>query len=228
MSPRRPVRHPLLLAVALACACTGAHAADDVDKVNGSISADAGQTYGDLSTVNGGVTIGAGAHVGSASTVNGSIEAGDALVADSINTVNGGIRVGSHAQISGDMETVNGGIFVDRGGRIGKGVGTVNGAIGLVDTEVAGDVETVSGDITIGVGSQVRGALRVRKPNASWLPINFGNKRKPRIIIGPNAAVDGELVFERDVTLYVHKSARIGKVVGATPIAYDGARAPTE
>ena len=37
---------------------------------------------------------------------------------------------------------------------------------------------------------------------------------------------DSPLVFEREVKLYVHSSARIGKVTGATAIAYSGEHAP--
>jgi hypothetical protein len=59
------------------------------------------------------------------------------------------------------------------------------------------------------------------------MPINL-NKRKPRIVIGPNAVVDGPLIFEREVTLYVHNTARTGKITGATAVRYDGARAPQD
>ena len=45
--------------------------------MNGSVSADAGQAYGDLETVNGSVSIAAGATVEDASTVNGSITFSD-------------------------------------------------------------------------------------------------------------------------------------------------------
>ena len=64
---------------------------------------------------------------------------------------------------------------------------------------------------------------------SAW-PISFGSnsKRKPRIIIGPNAVVDGELVLEREVTLYVHKTARIGAVTGATAQSFDTPTAPAE
>src|SRR3546814_8253871 len=68
----------------------------------------------------------------------------------------------------------------------------------------------------------------LHKQNSTWLPIQFGSNRKPRIVIGPNAVVEGDLVFEREVTLYVHSSARIGKVTGATPIAFDTPRAPRD
>jgi hypothetical protein len=54
------------------------------------------------------------------------------------------------------------------------------------------------------------------------------NKRDPRVVIGPNAVVDGPLVFERKVTLYVHSSARTGPITGATAVRYSGALPPAE
>src|SRR5690606_40004594 len=68
--------------------------------------------------------------------------------------------------------------------------------------------------ITAGVGSHVKGGIKVHKPTSNWLPFVINNKRKPRIIVGPGAVVEGPLVFEREVTLYVHDSARIGPVTG--------------
>jgi hypothetical protein len=51
---------------------------------------------------------------------------------------------------------------------------------------------------------------------------SWGNRKPkvPRIIIGPNAIVDGELRFERDVELYVHTTAKVGRIIGAKPQAY--------
>jgi hypothetical protein len=224
-------RLPLAIALSLFAASTMAVASDDgedIDKVNGSITAEAGKAYGDLETVNGSIRFDDGAHARDAQTVNGSIKLGDNIEAEDIGTVNGSIKAGSQARIGGGVETVNGGIFIDRGGKVAKGIETVNGAIGIVATEVGGNIETVNGDITVGVDSHVRGGVKVNKPTSNWMPIEFGHKRKPRIVIGPNAVVDGDLVFEREVTLYVHKSARIGKVTGATPVAFDTPRAPQD
>jgi hypothetical protein len=64
------------------------------------------------------------------------------------------------------------------------------------------------------VGSHVRGGIRVVKPNMQWIEIR--KKRNPRIVIGPNARVDGPLVFEREVELFVHTTARTGPITGAT------------
>ena len=215
-------RTALLLTLALAA--TPALAQQEVSKVNGSVSADAGQAYGDLETVNGSVSIAAGATVEDASTVNGSITVGDKAQAASLETVNGAIRIGKDVQVRKDVETVNGSIFTDRGTTIGGNVDTVNGAIGLVGTQLAGGIETVNGDITVGIGSHVKGGIKVEKPRG-W---SMKPRRDPRIIIGPNAVVEGPLVFERPVTLYVHTSARIGAVTGATAKPFSTDTAPTE
>jgi hypothetical protein len=215
-------RTALLLTLALAT--TPALAQQDVSKVNGSVSADAGQAYGDLETVNGSVSIAAGATVEDASTVNGSITVGDKAQAASLETVNGAIRIGKDVQVRKDVETVNGSIFTDRGTTIGGNVDTVNGAIGLVGTQLAGGIETVNGDITVGIGSHVTGGIKVEKPRG-W---SIKPRRDPRIIIGPNAVVEGPLVFERPVTLYVHTSAKVGPVTGATAKPFSTDTAPTE
>ena len=215
-------RTALLLTLALAA--TPALAQQDVSKVNGSVSADAGQAYGDLETVNGSVSIAAGATVEDASTVNGSITVGDKAQAASLETVNGAIRIGKDVQVRKDVETVNGSIFTDRGTIIGGNVDTVNGAIGLVGTQLAGGIETVNGDITVGIGSHVKGGIKVEKPRG-W---SMKPRSDPRIIIGPNAVVEGPLVFERPVTLYVHTSARIGAVTGATAKPFSTDTAPAE
>ena len=219
----------LALAAATPLAFAGAPAGDrSIDKVNGSIDAEAGQTYGSLETVNGSIRIATGAHTGSAETVNGGIKVADNVHSGGLTTVNGSINLGAHVQVDGGIETVNGGVFVDRGGQVGKGVSTVNGAIGLVDTVLGGGIDTVNGDITVGVGSHVKGGIKVEKPSPHWLPISFGKRTPPRIIVGPNAVVDGPLVFEREVKLYVHSSARIGSVSGATAVRYSTPAAPQD
>ena len=130
--------------------------------------------------------------------------------------------------IRDSAETVSGDVFIDRGGRVAGGIQTVSGSIGLVATEVGGDLLTYTGDVTVGIGSHVRGGLSVRKPKNNGISImNLRVKQDPpRIIIGPNARVDGALTFEHEVKLYVHRSARIGKVSGATPVIFDTPRAP--
>ena len=202
-----------------------AFAADrDIDKVNGSINVEAGERYGDLGTVNGSINIGAGARVADAETVNGSIRVSENVQAGGLSTVNGGIRVATNVTMNSNVGTVNGSVFVDRGGNIRGDVETVNGAIGLVDTDVIGGIETVNGDVTVGAGSHVRGGIRYEKPSRQW--ISFGKPKLPRVVIGPNARVDGPLVFEREVVLYVHATAGIGPVTGATAIRYDGPTPP--
>ena len=161
-----------------------------IDKINGGITATAGQNYGDLSTVNGGIDLERGARAEDVETVNGGIEAGDDVHTRSVSTVNGSIRFGQRATIDGSIETVN-------------------------------------GDVTVGVGSHVKGGIRVEKPTGNW-GLRMGKPKVPRIVIGPNAVVEGSLVFEREVTLHVHQSARIGKVSGASVRPYTTATPPRD
>ena len=73
----------------------------------------------------------------------------------------------------------------------------------------------------------MRGGIKVEKPGTSWLP-RLGKPKVPRIVIGPGAVVDGPLVFEREVTLHVHASARTGPIRGATARRYDTPTAPRD
>ena len=212
----------LLVLAALFPGC--ARAAEDVVRTNGSVTTTAGAGYGRLATTNGSIRLADGVTADSASTTNGSINAGDDVTVGRLKTVNGGIRLGERVRVAEEVKTVNGSIFVDRDGYVG-GVETTNGAIGVVATEVAGDVSLANGDLTIGVGSHVRGRVHVRKPGSSWMPVRIGT-RLPRVVIGPGVVVDGPLVFERDVVLHVHDSARIGPVTGAEPQRYSTPVAP--
>lgn len=232
---------PLLLALV----ATPAFAQEDISRVNGAVTADAGGHYGDLDTVNGGIRIGDGARFANAETVNGGIRAGDNIQGQDIETVNGGITVGHGASVrrmttvnggiragrdlrtTGRVEAVSGSVFIDRGGHVDGHVKTVNGGIGLVATEVTGHVETTTGDVTIGVDSHVHGGLTVRKPTSNWFIVNV-NRRVPRVVIGPGAVVDGPLVFEHEVSLYVHDTARTGAITGATAVPFSGRRAPRD
>ena len=133
--------------------------------------------------------------------------------------VMGGLNA-DEGEVVGDLETVNGGIRVDFLSRIGGDVGTVNGGITVRQTDVGGRIRLVNGDVTVGAKSHVHGGILVEKNKG--IDFGWGNRkpRVPRIIIGPNAIVDGELRFERKVDLYVHTTAKIGTVIGATPQPY--------
>ena len=205
----------IVLPAALFIASAQAHEHEkggSISHVNGGITAEAGETYGDLETVNGGISVRKGAVADDVETVNGGITLDDDAQVRAASTVNGGLRAGERVRVADGMETVNGGINVDFNSRIGGDIETVNGGITIKQTEVGGQVRTVSGDLTIGAKSLVRGGIVVEKPSG----INFGRQRNPRIVIGPEATVQGTLRFERKVELFVHPTAKIGTVIGAT------------
>jgi hypothetical protein len=190
----------------------------DVDKVNGSIHIEGDQQAGDLSTVNGSIRIDSGGSAEEVSTVNGGIDIGDRVTVDSIETVNGGIDIGAGARVAHTVEAVNGHIDLAQGAEIGGKASNVNGRISLDAAHIGGGIETVSGDIDIGANSRVEGGILVEKPHGfSW-----GRNKNPRIVIGPNAVVEGTLEFQRDVDLYISDTARVGTIVGATPNRFSG------
>jgi hypothetical protein len=210
---------PALL-VLLFAASSAVAAPTDISKVNGSIRAEAGGSYGELSAVNGAIRIEEGAVVRVADTVNGTISVQDRAQVGKASTVNGSIDLGAGAVVENSASTVNGAIRLAQGAEVGGGVETVNGTIRMDAARIGADIETVNGSIIVGDGSHVGGGITVRKPGGGWF--NFGSKSKPpRVEIGANAVVVGELRFEREVELVVHPTAKIGRVIG--DVVSDGA-----
>lgn len=221
---------PLALAACVAWALASpAFAGKNVDRVFGSITAEAGEEYGSLDSVNGSITIRDGAKVRSADTVNGSIRIGSEAEVGSAETVNGSIRVGDRARVS-VVETVNGGIRIDDGAaierhveavngsielgskaQVGGDVENVNGRIELDDARVGGDVATTNGDITLRKGSVIAGDLRVHKPQGFWFN---GNSSKPRVTLEAGSEVKGNLVLDREVELVIEPGAKHGAIRG--------------
>lgn len=195
----------------------------DIDKINGSIHVPDGATVGKLSTVNGSIHVGDGARAVAATTVNGSIHIGANAALDSLDTVNGGIHIGAKTKIDKTVEAVNGSIALAAGADVNGKVSNVNGGIALDVAHVGGGIETTSGDIDVGADSRVEGGILV-KEDTSWF--HFGISRDPRIVVGPHAVVQGDLVFKRSVQLYVSGSATVGKIVGATPTKFTGDKPP--
>lgn len=197
------------------------HEHGNVSHVNKGISIQAGDRAGELDTVNGSITIGDNAVIASAETVNGSIRVGEGAQAKSLETVNGSIGAGARASVSGDVETVNGAISLGEDAEVFGNAETVNGGLRLAArAHVVGQLITHNGDITLQDNARVEGGILVKKNRSSWFS---GKQRTPVITIGPGAQVDGKLVFEREVELNVHESARIGAVEGATAKRFGGA-----
>jgi DUF4097 and DUF4098 domain-containing protein YvlB len=214
------IRPALLILLFAASTAVAVAAPTDISKVNGSIRAEAGGNYGELSAVNGAIRIEDGAVVREADTVNGTITVQARAQVGKASTVNGSIDLGAGAVIENSASTVNGAIRLAQGAEVSGGVETVNGSIRMDAARIGGDIETVNGSIIVGDGSQVGGGITVRKPKGGWF--NFGsNSKPPRVEIGANAVVQGELRFEREVELVVHPTAKIGRVIG--DVVSDGA-----
>lgn len=181
--------------------------------VNGSITVGENAVLtGGVKTVNGSIRIDQGATIRSASTVNGAVRIADNVQAKNLSTVNGSVKVGQSVIVDGEIEAVNGGISVEKGSTVAESISNVNGKIDLSGAEVGGDISTVTGDINVVDGSVVTGGIIVEKPgNWGW---GNGNKRIPRIVIGPGSTVKGVIMLERKVELYISETAEVGGVEG--------------
>jgi hypothetical protein len=214
------IRYAFPLLLALAAVPALADNSDlDIDKVNGSIRVPDNATAGKLSTVNGGIHVGASAHVKSAETVNGGIDIDRDSTVASVETVNGGVNIGEKTHVEKTVETVNGSITLAENADVAGKLSNVNGSIHIKGAHVGGGIETTGGDMDIGANSRIEGGILYNQDN-SWFHI--GTSRKPRIVIGPHATVQGTLSFKRDVELYVSDSATVGTVEGATATKFSG------
>jgi hypothetical protein len=185
---------------------------DGRSTVNGSISVGAGAVVdGTLETVNGTIRIDRDARVGDVETVNGSIRIDSGVSAEDLESVNGSIRLASNVTVDGEVTVVNGKITLEEGTKVADGVSNVNGEISLTAAQVGGDLETVNGDVNLLSGSVLEGDLLIEKPGGmGW----FRDKRKPRVVIGENARVNGTIRLKREVDLYISDSAEVGGVSG--------------
>jgi len=198
---------------------TASEPAGDVSTVNGSVEVEDGATARDVSTVNGSISLGHNATVQKVETVNGGISLATGAKAASVNTTNGKLRLDEGASVAGKVGTVNGSIGLERNAEVAGKVSNVNGSMALRAAHVGGGLQTVNGDLEVGADSRVEGGILVEKPSGSSFN---SNKRRPEIVIGPGAVVNGTLRFERDVTLYVSDRATVGTIEGATAVRFSG------
>lgn len=219
---RRAVSAACAITLVASLAACGDSNDDATQKINGDIHVVVGKSYGAVNSINGGIKIDDNAALTSATTVNGDIHMGAHATAESLKTVNGSITLGAGAHLTGSMVSVNGGLTLQDGSDVAKGLTNVNGAIDVTAAHIAGGMRTVNGNITLLGDTRIEGGILVEKPSGV---INF-NGSPPRVVIGPGVTVQGDLRFERPVTLYVSDHATIGAVSGATAIQFSGDKPP--
>jgi hypothetical protein len=203
-------------------ACGASFDGDDSNRINGTVHIPAGKQAGSARTVNGSIHVDDNAAITSAVTVNGGVRMGAHSTATSLGTVNGAIVLGDGAHATESVETVNGDLTLGNGADVGGALTNVNGKIELAAAHVGGGIKTVNGSISIMGASHVEGGILVKKPSGG----SFFNGQDPTIVIGPGAAVQGELRFERTVHLFVSDKATIGTVTGATAVTFTGDTPP--
>lgn len=197
----------------------------DFDTVNGSITIGHHSNVGDLSTVNGSVKVASNSTVGEANTVNGSVIFAESVTAISADTVNGSIKLGENCKIQEAVETVNGSIVANAGCEIGGDFETVNGKLKAINTKIRGQVKTVNGSIVMLDGTVVYEDIVIKKSKGFF---NKSKNKKPKVILGKNVVVKGDLKFEKPVKLYIHDTADVDSdgVENAEITTYSGDDSP--
>lgn len=168
------------------------------------------------SSVAGDIDIGRRAAVRNVDTVAGDIEIGDGTHVASVDSVAGDVRLGEHVTVDKSVETVAGDIEIGAGCTIGGSVESVAGDISIMNSVVKGDVIARAGDLET-ERSRIGGVLRVKHVKDKDADLH-----PPRITVGPGMEVTEIIVDERTtVRLKIHRSAKVGKVTGATAEYYD-------
>ncbi len=195
-----------------------------------------------ISNVNGRIVVGTGMAVNDVDTVNGRITVEDGATARNIETVNGRVTIGGRNASVNDVETVNGRITAVNGGQIHGSAEAVNGRISLTNVTVGRSVKTSNGDIQLfesSVGQNVEtrnGDIRLensviendliiqrRRIAGIWGLFDWDWNRQ-EVVIGPGSEIRGTLLARDEITLYVHESASVNNIVGATPQSYNRMR----
>lgn len=177
--------------------------------VNGSINVGSDAVVnGGLQTVNGSIRVDANARIQDAQTVNGRIRLASGVTAGAVESVNGSVVVERKTTLE-DISVVNGDIELQPDTQVARDVANVNGEITVEGAEIGGGLTTVNGDVSLVEGAHLAGNLTVERPDGFST-----DRRKPRIVIGPGARVDGEIVLEREVELYISETAEVGDVSG--------------
>lgn len=230
LTPRAAFTLAVLVASASLAACDAALNGDlivpaaAVDQrggltVNGRIAVGAeAEVDGDLRTVNGDAEVGAGSRLHDLSVVNGRVRIADGVQLGRVACVNGDVTLGMRVKAGGDVATVNGRLQVGGGSIVDGDARTVNGPLELRGATVRGAVENHAGDVRLLDGTLVEGDLRLAPPDQPGRP----DPQPDVIVIGVGAQVRGTVRAERPVRLFVHPSARLGKVEGVVPQPFEG------
>ena len=184
--------------------------ASGASSVNGSVSVGANAfVNGTVETVNGSIKIGDNAQVEDAETVNGGIKLGSGVRAHNVSSVNGSVTLGQSTTIEGGISVVNGKISLANGSEVSQSVSNVNGDIKISGARIGGDLTTVMGDVMLEDNALLAGDLRIEAPSRS-----SSRNSKPKIVIGPGATVEGNIIIEHKVELYISESATFGEISG--------------
>lgn len=198
--------------------------ANDLKSVNGGIRVGKDYVLGDVSTVNGRIQLGPNTQADTVRSQNGDVQVDPGSRLQKLHTVNGHQRlIGTH--IVGNVSSVNGSIHLEDECRVDGDLITNNGRVFVEHSEVRRNFEMGDGSLEL-YHATIAGDLVVRK-KSFWEHVSLDlmfDIFPPRIIIGPHSRIEGRLVANRRIELYVHETARVASIEGVEARYYSGER----
>ncbi|PCI76724.1 MAG: hypothetical protein COB20_09830 [SAR86 cluster bacterium] len=134
------------------------------------------------------------------------------LVIRSIHSQKGAIHIGENVRISGTVSNVDGDINMPDGGTVGRDVASTNGDIYLAEAVIEGTVRAGRGSIRL-QNTSIMEDLIIGQSDGGFV-------NSASVFVGPHTEVVGNIVVYNGINLYVHESALVGEIYGATPIYY--------
>ena len=181
-----------------------------VHAVNQPIHTEPGSRHSRLTSVNGGIHLAQGSRAAMVRSVNGGVRTEASVHVSELQLVNGRLRGGPQLRVSGPVKLTNGGASLQPGSHIKGSLTSVNARVELNQTRLEGPYLGSNGDLDTGPGSRLQSGMHYRA-----VAEEDRQRNTPEITIGAGSHVVGTLRFDRPVKLRVHRSARIGEVLGA-------------
>jgi UDP-3-O-[3-hydroxymyristoyl] glucosamine N-acyltransferase len=161
------------------------------------------------------VHIGSNAAIDGARTVAGDIEIDDGAATRSLRSVAGDIRIGERVRIDGNVSTVAGDIHIGAGAHVSGRVTSIAGDVDLDGCRIGDRVRITKGSLHTSGATALPGGILVRHARST------DDDNIPTIDIGSGTDVARiEVEPDTEVDLRISRSARVGKITGATPTYY--------
>lgn len=161
--------------------------------------------------IDGSIAVREGASVRNVKVIDGDIDIDDAAYVKNVSVTDGNARLGKKVIVNGNLKLTDGEAVAGRGTQVTGSVYARHGKLELDGVSVAGNIELFCTDATVS-GSTIEGDILIEE---KWLWKKCEDVKT--LEIGADTEVTTVRVAVPRLNLRVHRSARIGKLIGPEP-----------